>query len=94
MSSLVTICTRENRIEDSVESAQPKWRMIGDGQPMVDRLLRLQDYVASFLVQPHVPVVLAEDFNQFCAAQVAGQFHAQDTTSSRTTWSRIAVGFV
>src|SRR5439155_15119571 len=87
------LCAR-NGMEESVESAQPQWRMIGDGQPMADRLLRLQDFVASFLMQPHVHVVLAEDFDQSRATQVAGQFHAQDTTSSRTTWSRIAVGFV
>ena len=84
MLSLLTPCARLTalRIALSVPRHSGEWS--GTDSRWVDRLLRLQDDVASFLMESHVAVVFAEDFYQLRAAQIARQFHVQVRTSSRT----------
>ena len=56
------------------------------------RLFRLQDDVAAALVDLDVGPLPAEDSRQLLAGEVAREFHAVLSSSSRTRWSRTCSG--
>ena len=56
------------------------------------RSARLQNDVAADLIDAAVAKLFAEQLDQLRAAEVAGEFHAMASNSSRTRCRRIAVG--
>lgn len=52
----------------------------------------LEDNMATFLIDAPISVMLAKQFDQLRAAQIAWQFHSQASTSSRTKCNRTRVG--
>ena len=80
--------------EDAIQSAEIDGTMQRDCNSLVAWHFRRQEQVAPFLVYFSVFPVFAETVRKFAAAQISGQSHQNDSTSSRTRCSRMDCGFV
>ena len=78
--------------EDRVQSPDPERRMRGNGDAVGSRSLGLKDDVSADLVDSLVVPKLAEVLDQGLAAQIAWEFHAIASTSSRTRCRRMEAG--
>ena len=81
-----------NGRKDRVQGSDSKRIVCWYGYSVGRWLLGLQDHVAPNLIDLPVFPVFAEMPNRFFSAQIARQFHATASTSSRTNRNRIVAG--
>jgi hypothetical protein len=77
------LCYR-NAAHDCVESAQAQGIVVGNCQPVMRRLLTLQNDMAAHLVNAAVAIMSAKKIGQICAGKISRQLHERAKTSSRT----------
>jgi hypothetical protein len=80
-------------IDDGVQGSHTQGSVLGDRNAMVSRRVRLEDHVASSLVDAAVAKALTEVANELGPGDVAGHLYAVASTSSRTRCSRSVRGF-
>lgn len=86
------ILVRSNDRKDSIQRPDPEMRMRRNSNTMGSWLLSLQNNVTADLVNSLVSPALAEVLDQLFSAQIAWQFHATASTSSRTRCKRMEAG--
>ena len=72
-----------NRGENSVQRTDSEGIVRRDSNAVGRRMLRLKDDVTAYLVDFQLFPALAEVLDQFFSAQIAWEFHATASTSSR-----------
>jgi len=80
------------KAKDVVERAESDRAVIGHRDALMRRCFGLQNDMAARLVHHAIVPVTAKRLDQYPPVEVAGQFHAQVSTSSRTKCRRIAEG--
>ena len=83
---------RGNCRKDCVEGTNPQGVVGRDGYTMVAWRLSFEDDVAADLMDFHIVPALAEVRDEYLSAQVAREFHATATTSSRVRCKRMEAG--
>jgi len=86
------ILVRGNGGKDRVERPDSEWIVCGNRDAMRRRLLGLQNYMTADLMDLLVSPMLREVFHERLSAQIARQFHATASTSSRIRRRRIEAG--
>src|SRR5712675_812213 len=89
---LLQALNRGHGPQDGIERADSQWIVIRNRQPVMARGIRLENYMAALLIDAAIAVMFAEQLDQLRAAQVARQFHAPASNSSRTKCRRTAAG--
>src|ERR1022692_4891333 len=75
-----------------MKSAEPERVVVRNCNPLVRRLRSFQNDVAAHLMHLRVLPATAQDIREMHARDVAWDFHATDSISSRTRWRRIRSG--
>jgi len=78
--------------EDRIQRSNSQWIVCGDRDAMKRGLLGLQNDMAANLMDLLVSPVLREVLHERFSVQIARQFHATASTSSRTRRRRIEAG--
>src|SRR5579859_1919033 len=86
------IFVRSDGGEDCVERSNSQWTVGGDRDAMRRGLLGLQDDMAADLMDLLISPILREVPYERLSAQIAREFHATASTSSRTRRRRIEAG--